>query len=109
MIPKSLRLGRREYTTTLQSGRRQHKDGITLVSRNTGSTESRFGIIVPKSALKLATRRNRMKRFIRSAILLCRGNIPPGMDFVIMVQRMPKEPTASSVYGVLSDLIAHAK
>jgi len=48
--------------------------------------DARYGLIVPKRAFKLATRRNRIKRRLRAWIRLNEGLLLPDLDYVFIAR-----------------------
>lgn len=60
--------------------------GLRLNRSLNGSDRSRFGIVVPKKSVKLATDRNRLKRLVREALRPLAREVSPGFDTVINCQ-----------------------
>ncbi len=90
MLPKAHRLASSAIPEILRAGKTERIDGIDL--RYVTSPDSvRFAVVVPKSADKRATVRNRMKRMISEAIrLLVQQDKVPGISGVVFIRR--KQP-----------------
>lgn len=97
-FPSAARLHRpSEYAAALK-GRRIARGALFVVSRPRGPATHgvRLGLIVPKRYAPLAVTRNTIKRVIREAFRLRRGDLPAG-DFVF---RLVSRPETASLTGL---------
>ncbi|MHC4561349.1 MAG: ribonuclease P protein component [Planctomycetota bacterium] len=85
-----LRAGRRyrvrhraDIDRLFSSGSQVRDDRITVIAAPNGLSHSRLGVAVSKRSGS-AVARNRIKRLIREAFRLSRGELPDGMDFIVM-------------------------
>lgn len=99
----------------VQSGRfqRVHREGRSwvhplLVLRALGNDlpHSRFGFVVGKRVGK-AVLRNRVKRLMREAVRLRIGQIPPGLDIVLIARAPVVRATFQDIGKALDSLLAH--
>jgi ribonuclease P protein component len=68
----------------------------------------RVGFVVPERAIKLATRRNRVRRLLKEAVRLWWHGIQPGFDVILSVSESPRHDHAGYVEGVLLQLLIEA-
>ena len=80
--------------------------GITVRYTENGLGYPRFAVVVPKKSVKLAVRRNRIKRIVKEAVrhLIKEGKIP-GYDIVIVVRKDISKMKSYDVEGAFSNLI----
>jgi len=64
--------------------------------------------VVPERAIKLATRRNRVRRLLKEAVRLWWHGIQPGFDVILSVSEPPRCDHARYVEGVLLQLLIEA-
>ncbi len=87
---RKFRLRRRKDFERVFSGRSIsiHELGITVRYIENTLGHPRFAVVVPKKSVKLAVRRNRIKRIVKEAIrhLIKKGKIP-NYDIVIVVRK----------------------
>lgn len=80
-----------DIRTVMRHGRRTRIDGFTIrwLSRPPGQSPEnariRFGAVISKRAVRLANRRNRMKRLLREFFRLNRHAFRSGGDLIIQV------------------------
>lgn len=59
-----------------EEGKRLRSSLFDLVVRKGGSDRFRLAMIIPKSRIRLATRRNRIRRLISTAVANSKGQLP---------------------------------
>jgi ribonuclease P protein component len=65
--------------------RRVESDGILVVYGVENSLAyPRLGICVSRKKIRDATARNRVKRLVREAFRLCKAELPPGVDLIVL-------------------------
>ena len=66
----------------------------------------RFAVVVPKKSVKLAVRRNRIKRIVREAIrhLIKEGKIP-NYDIVVVVRKDISDMKSYDIEDIFEDII----
>lgn len=65
--------------------RRAVSDAMMVVhAAPNGLPSSRLGISVPRKQARKASRRNRLKRYVREAFRLTKSSLPQGLDFIVV-------------------------
>ncbi len=65
--------------------RRSESDQVLVVyGVENGLAHSRVGISVARKKVRAASSRNRLKRLVREAFRLSKGNLPSGIDLVVI-------------------------
>lgn len=65
--------------------KRSASDGNLIVyGVENGGNHCRLGISVSRKKVRLATARNQIKRLIREAFRLCKAELPPGVDLIVV-------------------------
>ena len=83
-FPPALRLHhQREFDVVFQEGARAADGLLAVHARRNGGPEPRLGLAVGKT-VGGAVARNRVKRLLREAFRLRRGDLPPGHDLVVV-------------------------
>lgn len=74
-------------------GRKRAVSDARLVvhSAENGGAPTRLGISVPRKVARNAVARNRLKRIVREAFRLAAGELPQGVDLIVV----PREPSLS--------------
>ena len=75
-----------------------------LLARHTENSRSRVGIIVAKKHVKLATRRNRLKRLVREQFRL--NLLHPSLDLVVLARSAADSMDNAQVTNDLTQLWA---
>ncbi|HEY1684847.1 MAG TPA: ribonuclease P protein component [Tepidisphaeraceae bacterium] len=106
-FPKSHILrGKKRFAEVFQTGRRQSRGPLLLISLPNNLSHHRIGIVTPKKVGN-AVRRNRVRRQIREAFRHMQAQFQPPHDFMLIVR--PHEPAPLSFYQrLLSDLLSAA-
>lgn len=73
----------REFERLLKEGRKINNSLLTVYLRPNQLGYSRLGIIISQKRIKLAVRRNALKRLIREAFRLNKDKIPRGLDIIV--------------------------
>ena len=92
---------RPEFQAVYDKGVRVRARLMTLMARPNGRAVSRLGIAATRK-LGGAVVRNRAKRLVRD--LFRRGDIPPGLDIVVI----PRSDVVDADYGSLENDFRHA-
>lgn len=93
-LPKAHRLKKhQDYRAVYEQGIRRYSPHLTLIALDLQlakngdlSLETKIGISISKKVSKKAVVRNRIKRQIRSALMVNRRLITPGQNIVIVVK-----------------------
>ena len=75
-----------------------------LLAQHAGSSRSRIGVIVAKKHVKLATRRNRLKRLVREQFRL--NLFHPSLDLVVLARSAADSMDNAQVTNDLEQLWA---
>ncbi|MFP4161440.1 MAG: ribonuclease P protein component [Ectothiorhodospira sp.] len=103
-FPRSVRLTRAtEYQAVFNGGQRIKQHPFTVVCMPTEGDTPRLGLAISKRSLRLATRRQRIKRLVRESFRHHRGGLPP-LDVVVMVRQGAVEYTNRDLYQILDRL-----
>ncbi|MFA6078439.1 MAG: ribonuclease P protein component [Candidatus Omnitrophota bacterium] len=85
---------KKEHLIKTKDFRKAYKEGvpyragpIILYSVRNGSEYSRLGVVVSARNVKLANRRNRIKRLLREAYRKTKKGIKTGFDIVLVVKK----------------------
>ena len=110
-LPKSALLRRpRQYRRVYAVGRRCYGPGVTLIFAANGRGENRLGISV--SGIKLAVRRNRIKRLIREYYRLHRdfpsrlAGETGGVDVIVATRKSFAATSLGEVTALLEPMVA---
>ncbi len=70
--------------------KRSVSDGVLIVyGAENGLDHARLGLSVSRKRVRQASSRNRIKRLIREVFRLCKAELPPGVDLIVL-PRNPK-------------------
>ncbi len=87
-----------EFDRVLRGGGKKVRAGpLRIVIATSMTAGPRLGVVVPKRHLRLAVRRNKLKRVIRESFRLASERLPP-LDVVVM---LVCNPGANDVRGEL--------
>ena len=100
MLPPAHRLTRRrDFARVSAAGKSVYTPALRLRRVVTGRTTSRFAVVVSSRVSKHATKRNRLKRQLRTALRQQLAHVKPGFDVVLSAA-----PSAlGQPYAVLRD------
>lgn len=86
LFPKTARLRRSVEFKAVYDQKCKASDGVLLVfAKPSAGTATRIGLSVSRK-LGNAVVRNRLKRLLREAFRLSRGELPPGLDLIAIPQ-----------------------
>ena len=77
---------RSDFVNLNRSGRRFRSTHFVIILKENGLDITRLGVTVTKKA-GCATKRNRIKRFVREYFRLNKGRFPQGYDVVIAAKK----------------------
>jgi len=96
----------REFQSILTKGRRIRGEYFELyISPRGHASRGRLGVSI-RRRLGSAVARNRSKRLLKEAFRLRRGQLPPGVDLVVIVHRDLSRMKLAEVEGLFSEMIA---
>jgi ribonuclease P protein component len=109
-FPRSRKLGGLgTFKAIRDAGVRVSRGPLTLWAQPNSQKHCRLGISTPRSA-GIASRRNRIKRYLRESFRLLQHDFPRGYDLVVAVR--PHEPLILAEYQKLLQAMivqAHSK
>ena len=73
-----------EFRRAFDARRSVSDEVLIIYGVENGLDHCRLGISVSRKKVRRATARNRIKRLIREAFRLCKDEIPPGIDLVVL-------------------------
>ncbi len=91
----------RDFLRVYKSGRTFRSEWLTVYSMRNGSGATRLGFSISSSIVKLAARRNRIRRVFREIFRKRKKTFIKGLDLVISVK---KDPGSDTEYGKLENL-----
>jgi len=93
-MPKKERLARKaDFRKVFKEGKRFSSPHFSLYTRNTDRPVSRFACSVAKAHVKLATRRNRLRRVAREEFRVSLASDGQKRDVIIASKKNPGEKT----------------
>lgn len=90
----------KDFRRAYREGACFKKDAVALYRFTNSLGNNRIGFAVSARAVKLATRRNRIKRLLREAYRKTRQDLKEGFDIVLSVKKNPAGPV---VYNEFRD------
>jgi ribonuclease P protein component len=104
-FPKSAHLrSPADFQRVYDQRRSVSDDWLVVYGCRNGLEHTRLGLSVSRK-VGGAVQRNRLRRLYREAFRLSRGELPAGLD-LILIPRPPKEPTLEVLLNVLPKLVA---
>lgn len=76
---------------------------FTVLAKPSQSTTARLGLVVPKKQIKLAVRRNRVKRIVRESFRLTHKNLPQ-IDVIVLARSRADSMSNSELQSTLRGL-----
>ena len=105
MLPAVYRLPKDQIRRAFHDGRRIFSPPFLGYVLDAQTATPRFAIIIGKRYVKLASKRNRIKRLIRHGLISLLSDIKKPIDGVIVLQATPKEINQSIVNELLKQLL----
>jgi len=107
-MPKKERLNKKaDFRKVFKEGKKLSSPHFSLYIRNTGLPSARFASAIAKAHVKLATRRNRLRRVACEEFRARLGNLGAKYDIVMASKKNPGETaprmtkTCSEVRGLM--------
>ena len=93
-MPKKERLNKKaDFQKVFKEGKKFSSPHFSLYIRDTGLASSRFASAIAKAHVKLATRRNRLRRVAREEFNAILGSLATKYDSVVASKKNPGETT----------------
>ncbi|HCM37380.1 TPA: ribonuclease P protein component [Patescibacteria group bacterium] len=109
MLPSKLRLPMVEARRLLKTGQRVRSESLELIYSASQKLHPRWLVQVPKRVVKLATRRNRLKRVLHQAAFVCHSKVTTPSDFLIRVKQPLPHYSSKQATKDLSELLVQTK
>lgn len=101
-FPRRLRLVRKgDFARTYREGRRARGALLLVVGAPNGLEHARLGLSVGRRIWKGAVQRNRVRRIFREAFRLSFGELPPGLDLILVPSAPKLEPELAATRAEL--------
>jgi len=109
-FPKEERLVKtKDFRRVYREGSSFKKDDVVLYRLPNGASRNRVGFVARFHNIKLATRRNRLKRLFREAYRKSRKGLRKGFDIVILVKKdLGKKASYRNAEAILLELAKKA-
>ena len=105
MSPKALSLKKtKDFKLVLKEGKAAKSPHFVLYSRKGASGNSRLGIRISSASIRLATRRNRVKRKAREFWRKAFSGFDQPKDFVLIVKRNTDKLSNEAIYKEISNI-----
>lgn len=108
MLPAVYRLPKDQIRHAFRNGRRVFSPPLLCYIENSSTPTPRFAIIVGKRTVKLASKRNRIKRLIRHALMALIPRMNKTIDAVVVVQNFPNELQQERITVCVAQLLKRA-
>ena len=84
----------KDFNTVYKKGRAFKREGLALYIFSNNLSHNRIGFSIGARNIKLAARRNRIRRLLREAYRLTKKDLRRGFDMVIVIKRDPLKITS---------------
>lgn len=90
-----------DFARTYREGRRARGALLLVVGAPNGLEHARLGLSVGRRIWKGAVQRNRVRRIFREAFRLSFGELPPGLDLILVPSAPKLEPELAATRAEL--------
>ncbi len=105
MLKKNLRLDQKAFAKVLKNGRRMEENGLSVKFLPNRLNHPRFGLVLSKKVLKLATDRNLLRRQIFEIIQANLAENQINFDIIFLLRHDLSTKTFTELKTIFSDII----